>query len=748
MFRRLLLISGLVLLSSTASAQTFSEPGWTLLYNQSTAANMTSVTIGPTGVVYWGTLDNSTSLRSRTLKGRVTTLHNTSVLTGIAAIGNGVYFTTTSTDSLQRLVPGQVPTTIVADFRTGDSDTVAPLGIEVVPTGWTTKSYNGTSVAAGDLLVVDNGDNDVVYRVPAAGGAAAIVGTDRQTYSSLVDVAVTTSDIYVIDRADPAIFRLSNTGSSTEQTVAGPFTGTPVGIEWDRTNNTLLVALIVTGANNDVIARLTPDGVDAWDAVTVASGFTFNTNATQVLDITNDGTIVVVAETGGVRAFARCALASATDCNNNDVADVCDVITGNAIDCNDNMNPDVCDISQRVSTDCDSNNVPDECAGCSAPVQMVFAVDTSGSMDDEAAVLCTQLNGIITSLQDEGITLDATIYGIGDTPGGDFNCLEATIAGGVGSSDVPGTPPNTVVGNTTYSQQTLGGGCGSNSGDEEDWGRGTSVIAGRFAWTANSIRLIVPVSDEGAWCGSNSEDSGVNQADLDSVNWAIEVAQDNRAIVSPILASGYYNTANVPMETHAVLLANGTGGTVSRELAGPNLVEAIKGIVRDACIQAQDCDGNGAPDLCDINGGATDCNNNGRLDSCESVICNTPPIANADTGTTVRNRPVTLSPAVTANDTDAETSVDAASVDLNPAAGGIQKTVTVAAGTFTVTTAGVVTFTPAAGFSGLAEIDYIVADTAGAFSGPGRISVTVIVCDDTAGPASGRRRLQRHHPGV
>jgi len=733
MLHRLLLITGLVLLSSTASAQTFSESGWTQLYNQTTSANMTSVTIGPTGVVYWGTFDDPTSLRSRTLKGRVTTLHNTAVLTGIAAAGNAVYFTTTSTDSLQRLVPGQVPTTVVADFRTGDTDTVAPAGLEAVPTGWTTKSYNGNSIAVGDLLTVDNGANDVVYRVPAAGGAAAIVGTDRQTYDVLVDIAITTSEIYVIDRADPGVFKLTTNGSSTDQTVTGTFAGTPVGIEWDRTNNTLLVALIIAGNNNDVLARLTSTGADSWSSATIASGFNFNANATQVLDITTDGTIVVIAETAGVRAFARCALTTATDCNNNDVADVCDVIAGNAIDCNDNMSPDVCDISAQISTDCDSNNVPDECKACGAPVEMVFAVDTSGSMDDEADVICTNINAIITSLQAEGITVDATIYGIGSTDEGTpaFNCLEATVAAGIGSTDVPGSPPNTVVGNTTYDQNTLAQGCGTATGPEEDWGRAMSIIAGRFPWQQNSIRLAVTVSDEGAWCGSNAgADSGVNEADRDAALWAGQTAASNRVIASVILASGYAAV----VETDAVNMANLSGGTVSRELAGPNLVEAIKVIVRNACAADQDCNANGEPDLCDIRDGGSDCNNNGRLDVCEGVTCNTPPIANADIGNTVRNRAVTLTPAVTANDTDAETSVDVTSVDLNPNVAGVQKSVTVAAGTFTVTNAGVVSFTPTTGFTGLAEINYIVADTVGAFSNPARISITVIVCDDTAGP--------------
>ena len=44
MLNRLLLTSAIVLGSTTAYAQSFSENGWTLLYNQTTAANTTTPT--------------------------------------------------------------------------------------------------------------------------------------------------------------------------------------------------------------------------------------------------------------------------------------------------------------------------------------------------------------------------------------------------------------------------------------------------------------------------------------------------------------------------------------------------------------------------------------------------------------------------------------------------------------------------------------------------------------------------------
>src|SRR5690606_27330320 len=144
----------------------------------------------------------------------------------------------------------------------------------------------------------------------------------------------------------------------TAQTITGTFSGEPVGLEWDRITDTLIVALNASGGN-DTLVRLTSTGANSWSSTVIASGFAFDGSATQVLDISADGTILVVAENNSVRAYARCGLASAADCNNNDRADVCDVVDGTSPDCNDNTRPDSCDIAQQVSTDCDQNGIPD-----------------------------------------------------------------------------------------------------------------------------------------------------------------------------------------------------------------------------------------------------------------------------------------------------------------------------------------------------------------------------------------------------
>ncbi len=51
----------------------------------------------------------------------------------------------------------------------------------------------------------------------------------------------------------------------------------------------------------------------------------------------------------------------AADCNENGMADGCDISDGTSEDCNENNIPDDCDISDETSNDIDDNGTPDEC---------------------------------------------------------------------------------------------------------------------------------------------------------------------------------------------------------------------------------------------------------------------------------------------------------------------------------------------------------------------------------------------------
>ncbi|MBD2767131.1 hypothetical protein IC235_04375 [Hymenobacter sp. BT664] len=113
------------------------------------------------------------------------------------------------------------------------------------------------------------------------------------------------------------------------------------------------------------------------------------------------------------------------------------------------------------------------------------------------------------------------------------------------------------------------------------------------------------------------------------------------------------------------------------------------------------------------------------IDDVYFGTCNLPPVANSDLTSTPLNTAVVFN--ILANDTDADGSIAANTVDLDPSTPGTNETTRIIAGvgTFTVTTAGSVTFTPATGFTGTASLTYTVRDNENALSNPGTISITV-----------------------
>ncbi len=117
---------------------------------------------------------------------------------------------------------------------------------------------------------------------------------------------------------------------------------------------------------------------------------------------------------------------------------------------------------------------------------------------------------------------------------------------------------------------------------------------------------------------------------------------------------------------------------------------------------------------------------------------NAAPVAVADAVNTPSNTPVSFN--VVSNDTDANGNgtINAASVDLDPATAGIQTTLTVAGqGTYAVNAAGVVTFTPAANYTGTSSISYTVNDNLGATSNAATFTVNVgpLAANDVASGA-------------
>jgi len=283
-----------------------------------------------------------------------------------------------------------------------------------------------------------------------------------------------------------------------------------------------------------------------------------------------------------------CTTQPFVDCDNDGMCDADEILCceGDPAcgDCNDNGIPDECDITSGTSLDCDGNGVPDECLSC-PPLDIVFVMDTSGSMFDEAAALCNNISQVVFDLGGLGIVVNPSFLGITANPSGTFPCLTDNVSNLLGPA-VPG---------------------GSDMlDDSEDWGPATAVVADRFPWTPGAIRVIVPISDEGAQDGDPCSDPG---GDRDAITNAIAIANANSVIVSPISGTG----SDACVITLATDLATATGGmTFASTDPNADLPGAINSIVLAACESFSDCNENGIPDACD-----TDCDENGIPDDCE-----------------------------------------------------------------------------------------------------------------------------------
>lgn len=107
---------------------------------------------------------------------------------------------------------------------------------------------------------------------------------------------------------------------------------------------------------------------------------------------------------------------------------------------------------------------------------------------------------------------------------------------------------------------------------------------------------------------------------------------------------------------------------------------------------------------------------------------NDAPVAGDDAGTTSEDASVSIS--ITANDTDADGTVDAATVDLDPFTNDIQNSFSTAQGTWSANVSGDILFSPVSDFNGVATRSYTVNDNDGATSNIGVITITVTAVND------------------
>ncbi len=516
-------------------------------------------------------------------------------LAGVAMAPDGdVFFSEDYGGGIYRVAAGTTGSQLwVSGFHSGDDD---PVGIAFVPAG-----FAGAGLVVGDAVVCDRGHSgpDQLWRfsVDSKQGETLLVDLSGALVDC-VDVAVDTQQVYAVDSGlsgSGALFRWAGpVDGLTEVTTDTPLVSPKaVTVDWGKPGD----VLVVDDAAEIVYRVRVADGTTTQ----VLSGLSPASPSWGSLDVSTDGQRLVVTEEGQVRVYGRCTPTSAaTDCDDNGKGDVCDVVLDGAVDCNRNDRPDPCDIADDTSADCDGDSVPDECPSC-PDLDLVFVFDTSKSMDDEAAALCSATGAIESALAASGVAVQQTVLGIWSVPA-NYPCLSGTLG-----DAVPGAPPAETA--------VLGDCPGGVESPTEDWGRATAIVAGLHPWTDGAVRVVVPLTDEGPWCGDPVTDPGVDRL---SVEHAVTVAQAHGVKVSPVVGSG----ASGQVLTMAQTLAAPTGGTTQTPKNAAVLADAIIALATAACQTITDCDGDGAPDACAVQSGAVeDCDGNQVPDDCE-IWCN------------------------------------------------------------------------------------------------------------------------------
>ncbi len=182
-------------------------------------------------------------------------------------------------------------------------------------------------------------------------------------------------------------------------------------------------------------------------------------------------------------------------------------------------------------------------------VDIIFVMDTSGSLDNEAPALVSATQAVTRDLSSV-YDLDTKLWSI-------TNAFDFSNAGF--QSSVINQIPN------------------ATSNHYEDWGPATYDVATFYsAWRTDAIKIIVPISDEGPEDGD-----GLYQNDIDSINKARRALDATNIYAVPIIAQGYNGNQNILHSNYGLLLSNKAIKTGSGDL-----VAQFKTIISDIVSEA------------------------------------------------------------------------------------------------------------------------------------------------------------------
>ena len=221
-------------------------------------------------------------------------------------------------------------------------------------------------------------------------------------------------------------------------------------------------------------------------------------------------------------------------------------------------------------------------------VELVFIVDTSGSMYSEWADVCTVIyggnfasggyfKGIKPMLQEGNMTVYETIYGLGNTlpsVAQSGNCASYYQSGQGPRNTALGISPGDdsgglrVLPGTVYNGATYSGYSGEDWGPGSNWAclswkdaignvPGNPPTSSDHKWNPNATKIVIPVSDEGPKDGDPSQQAD----DTTSINEAHDSCVNAGVVPVGLYGQSYGGANNI--ESHMRDLAQCPNGVVS-----------------------------------------------------------------------------------------------------------------------------------------------------------------------------------------